>query len=113
MKPLATQADELYSRLVKNLENEPTPNSVKNKKIQIIQNWKEMYEKELRGLAWSNIKNANVRNAVMKYASERKTNGAYPTRAEIEKYRDVRSRLAAPASPKVQKRRAAAEVEEL
>jgi hypothetical protein len=112
LKPLGTQAEELYSKLVTNLNNEPTANSVQKKKNQIIQNWKEMYEKELRAKAWSNIKNTNVRNAVMKYASNRKSNGTFPTRSEIEQYRNTRMRVGGVA-PKSPVRRARAEVEEL
>ena len=72
-----------------------------------------MYEKELRGMAWSNIKNANVRNSVMKFASNKKEDGRYPTRSEIEKFRNARMALVRKSPNKVNRRRMMAEVEEL
>jgi len=87
LKPLKNQAEDLYSKLVTNLENEPTPNGIRQKKNQLIKNMKNQYERELRAQAFSNIKNVNVRNAVMKFASTRKSNGTFPTSSEIEKFK--------------------------
>jgi len=99
MKSIPEQADELSLYLVKNVGNDPTANSMKVKKIAVIKQWKEKYEKELRAMAWSNIGNTNVRNSVMKYASTRKNGGNFPTRSEIEKYRNIRIGLGGAKSP--------------
>jgi hypothetical protein len=79
LKPINAQAEELYTRLVYNLPNEPTYENVAVQKKNIITQWKEMYEKQFRRLAW-----ANKGEAVMNFASTRKADGKFPTVAEIK-----------------------------
>jgi hypothetical protein len=87
LKPINAQAEELYTRLVHNMPNEPTRENIVAQKKVIITRWKEMYEKQFRRMAW-----ANSGEAVMNFASARKADGKFPTVAEIKERLVVRKR---------------------